>query len=128
MRARDQSQSGAAATEDHKKTAGEAVLEFLKLEALHGKYPLSRFANEVGVPRMTLVNRLKNFTDEAKEEIRQKYREEAEQERQVEAKLKRSLHWLEKAEKRQQVGQDGLYLDSGVTYPQYQQAHKWGVC
>ncbi len=57
-----------------------------------------------------------------------KGQEEADNERQIAALRKSSQVWINKAEKRQQLLQDGLHLQSGVTFRESHKAHKWGVC
>ena len=67
------------------------------------------------------------LSDEEKNMLRAIGEQEAKEEREKQKTAVRKTHWEQKAIERTQVGQQALYLKSGVTFSQYQEAYIWGV-
>eukprot|EP00961_Rhodomonas_salina_P040144 539584-Rhodomonas_salina.1 len=130
-RKRTASCTGAQEAPVPRKDAKEEARHYLHLVGYHGEYALATFAHENGIKRTTLQYHLKQISDEEKLAIKdmaaRKAADDSNSAAKIKTKEKRAATIARKALEAAQIGQDKLHLNSGVTFPQYSVAHKWGV-
>jgi hypothetical protein len=109
--------------------AKKAAQECFRLQGLHGKYALHRWASKCGVARSTLQDNVDKISEEERAGLRMVGILERQRGLDETALLLQEEIWEKtlRAAAKQQVGQDALYLDSGVSFSIYAEAHKWGV-
>jgi len=107
--------------------AVKAASEFFRRQGFHGSYSLRQWAMECSIPRGTLRYQCDKLSAEEQDNLRELGRLEAENQSKTDSAEKRRSIWSAKAEAKQQVGQQALYLSSGVTFEEYREAHAWGV-
>ncbi len=105
----------------------KAAQELCDLEGFHCSYQLCQFALETGVIRNTLYSAHNHISEQEQVLLQSIGRFEAEELARTQIAEQKKQRSEQRTLERTQVGQNTLYLKSGVRFTEYQEAHQWGV-